>query len=112
MTNLPRDQHQDEGGGTTARATFKSDCEYCDEVLQTTTIEAMKDEGTTHLEAHEGSLLDAFAEKDRGKHCQNDCGYRFPVGSSEVAGFGCPNCGYDNFEEFAYRYLYWQIEYP
>lgn len=97
---------------TTAHATFKFDCDYCDEILQTTTIEAMRDHGTTHLEAHKDTLIEVFAEQSRGKHCQNDCGYRFPVGVDEVAGFDCPECGYDNFEAFSHRYLYWQIEHP
>lgn len=105
-------QYRNEENRTDAHVTFRFDCEYCDEVLQTTTVEAMKNHGTTHLEAHKGTLLDVFAGKSRGKHCRNDCGYHFPVGGGEVTGFDCPNCGYDNFTEFAHRYLYWQIEYP
>lgn len=116
MTNhIPqhdRDQHREKRNRTTAQETLKFDCEYCDEVLSATTAEAIKNQGTTHLEAHKDTLLEAFGEKTRGKHCQNDCGYVFVAGSEAVSGFGCPKCGYDNFEAFANRYIYWQIEYP
>lgn len=110
MTDQSR--NTEDRNGTTAHAAFRFDCEYCDETLQATTLEAMKDRGTTHLEAHTATLLEVLAEKDRGQHCQNDCGYIISGDGNEGAGFDCPNCGYDNFEEFAHRYLYWQIEYP
>lgn len=88
------------------------DCEYCEVVLEARTIDAMKERGTTHLETHKPTLFEIFADKSRGKQCQNECGYVFPVGGDQGTGFECPQCGYDNFEEFAHRYLYWQIEYP
>ena len=108
------DQH---GDGEARRRTIHRDaltfdCEHCEVVLETRTVAAMKDRGTTHLEAHKPALFDVFADKRRGKQCQNECGYEFPVGGDQGIGFECPKCGYDNFEKFARRYLYWQIEYP
>ena len=72
----------------------------------------MKDRGITHLEAHKPTLFEVFANKRRGKHCQNECGYVFPVGGDQGTGFECLQCGYENFEAFAHRYLYWRIDYP
>ncbi|NHN60402.1 MULTISPECIES: hypothetical protein [Halorussus] len=107
-------QEQDwgKGDGTTGDDPVTFDCEYCEVILQTQTIKAMKHWGTTHLEAHKPTLFEIFAGKSRGKQCQNDCEYEFPVGGDQATGFECPQCGYDNFEDFAHRYLYWQIDYP
>ncbi|MFC4451883.1 hypothetical protein [Halorussus aquaticus] len=100
----------DETTSTDDSTVIGFDCPFCEEELQTPTIEAIRDRGRTHLEIHRTDLLAEFANRERGKACQNDCGYVFPVGVDEVAGFECPECGYDNFEKFAHRYLYWQIE--
>lgn len=90
---------------------FAYDCEFCDETLRTETAEALKEQGTTHLEVHHyDDLLPAFAERWGGDGCRNDCGYAFPTAVGEVAGFDCPECGHDHFPSFARRYLYWQIE--
>lgn len=112
MTDLSsdHDQYVDETASSDASPVFEFDCGFCDEVLQTTTVEAIRDRGTTHLETHRNDLLAEFADRNRGKTCRNDCGHVFPVGVDEVAGFECRKCGYDNFDEFAHRYLYWQIE--
>lgn len=107
-----RRDEEEPGGETTGRARVTFDCEYCEEVVRTRTIAAMKDRATAHLETHRSAVLAAFADKERGKHCQNDCGYAFPVGGTRQGGFECPRCGHDNFEEFAHRYLYWRIDYP
>lgn len=104
------DQSVDETTSSDDSTVIEFDCEFCEEVVQTPTIEAMRDRGTTHLETHRNDLLGEFADRKRGKACQNDCGYVFPIGVDQVAGFDCRECGYDNFEEFAHRYLYWQIE--
>ena len=97
---------------TSGRDRFVFDCEHCEVVLQTRTIAAMKDRGAAHLEAHRPTLFEVFADKQRGKQCQNDCGFEFPVGGNQGIGFECPQCGCDNFEAFAHRYLYWRIDYP
>lgn len=102
---------QDTEGSPNVDTQFEFDCGYCTEVLQTMTLEAMQDQGMRHLESHKDALLEVFADKTRGKHCRNNCGYVFPVGRDEVAGFECPRCGHDNFEEFTHRYLYWQLNY-
>lgn len=102
----------DTGNKMSGQATVTFDCAFCEEILHAPTVEAMKDHGTAHLETHKDALLAVFAAKERGKDCQNGCGYVFPVGVDEVAGFDCPECGHDNFAAFAHRYLYWQIEYP
>lgn len=117
MTDGSRHQLNDEPPvkrettGCTDHDVVTFDCEYCEAVVRTATVETMKDRGLRHLETHKATLLAVFAERTRGKDCQNDCGYRFPTGN-RVTGFDCPNCGADNFEVFARRYLYWQLEYP
>lgn len=116
MTDHPcgpdNDHSKSETACTDAHTGFRFDCAFCDAVFQTSSVDAIQDRGTTHLETHRSDLLAVFANHDRGKGCQNDCGYVFPVGVEEVAGFECPTCGYDNFDAFAGRYLYWQIEQP
>lgn len=112
------DQHGDEEKSreTSGHDSVTFDCDHCEAVLRTGTITAMKDRGTTHLEAHKATLFEVFDDKRRGKHCQNECGYVFSAdgdhGSSHERRFECPQCGHDNFEAFAHRYLYWRIDYP
>ena len=97
--------------GGDAEVPFRWSCQHCETELKTETVEAMRDRGTAHLETHAGVLRGVFADKDRGTRCQNECGHVFSAGDDETAGFECPECGHENFEEFAHRYLYWQIEY-
>lgn len=86
------------------------DCPFCDDVVRSATAEAVKDRGERHLGDHRADLRTAFAELYGGERCDGDCGYVFPDGNGEVAGFECPDCGRDNFPPFVRRYLYWQIE--
>ena len=104
----------DERGRAEDRAdeTLTFDCEHCEMVVRTQSNAAMKTRGAAHLELHRAALFEVFAGKRRGKQCHNDCGYVFPVDCDEETGFTCPRCGYDNFEAFAHRYLYWKIDYP
>ncbi|WP_435179288.1 hypothetical protein [Halorussus sp. AFM4] len=104
------DRNAHEPERTDPSPAFEFDCEFCDEAFLSETVEAVRDRGATHLETHRDSLLTEFADRERGRECDNDCGYVFPVGVDEVAGFECRSCGHDNFESFAHRYLYWQIE--
>lgn len=90
---------------------FKLDCAFCDEILQTATIEAVKDQGETHLEDHhESKLVDAFTDMCGGTECRNGCGYVFPVDGSDVAGYDCPECGHDHCPAFIQQYIFWRIE--
>jgi hypothetical protein len=71
----------------------------------------LKEQGLTHLaDRHEDAFVETFAQKYGGVECRAGCGYEFPVGGDEVAGLECPDCGHDNFEHFATRYLFWEIE--
>ena len=105
-------------GGTaeTEYREFRFDCPYCDDAMQSTEAEAVKDRGHGHLEGHhDDELPSVFAETYGGEPCHNNCGYAFPVGVEEVSGlqsteFECPDCGFDNFSAFLRQYLYWQIE--
>ena len=106
------DRNADDSGRADPSSGFEFDCAFCDELFRSDTVEALRDRGTTHLETHRNRLLAAFADHERGRKCDNDCGYVFPVGVDEVAGFECRGCGYDNFEPFARRYLYGRIERP
>ena len=115
MTDPDRDRETDDrpdaAEPTDAPSGFRFDCEFCGETLRATTDEAIRDDGVAHLEAdHSADLRTAFAEEFGGSDCRNDCGYAFPVGVDEVAGFACPDCGHDHFRWFARRYLYWRIE--
>ncbi|MFC4552062.1 MULTISPECIES: hypothetical protein [Halorussus] len=90
---------------------FQLDCAFCDTVIRDATSERVKGRSRTHLEdEHRDELLAEFATTFRGKKCQNGCGYVYPVGVDEVAGYDCPDCGHDHFSSFVQQYLYWQIE--
>lgn len=92
-------------------AGFQFDCEFCDRTVEAGTVESLKKRGKRHLtDEHDTELAGAFAETVGGEPCRNDCGYVFPVGVDEVAGFECPTCGHDNLPPFLERYLYWRIE--
>lgn len=90
---------------------FRFDCEFCEDTISATTVEALKGRGRSHLEAnHRTELAEPFAEARAGEPCENDCGYVFPDALDDVAGFECPECGHDHFPAFLERYLYWRIE--
>lgn len=105
------DRSDSRAGSDAAYDAFRFDCTFCEEVFQSDSAERLKDRSRAHLETHEDAeLLPAFADTYGGNDCRDDCGYVFPVGVEEVSGFDCPNCGHDNFQSFAERYLYWEIE--
>lgn len=90
---------------------FAFDCEFCETSVRAESVEAVKDRGTTHLETHHREdLTEPFVGQMAGEQCREGCGYTFPVGVAEVAGFECPNCDHDHFPSFLKRYLYWRIE--
>lgn len=90
---------------------FRFDCDLCDETFRAATVEPLKATGRDHLDGdHDSELAEEFGEIYGGEPCRNDCGYVFPADAEEVAGFDCPECGHDNFSEFADRYLFWKIE--
>ncbi len=104
------DLNSDERGHDGTSTTYQLACGYCDEVLQTETIDGMYDRGTVHLEDHRNDLLKLFAGNPQQKHCGNDCGYVFSASADSVDGFECPECAYDNFDSFARQHLYWEME--
>ncbi|NHN57617.1 MULTISPECIES: hypothetical protein [Halorussus] len=85
-------------------------CIFCDTVIENDVADGVKDDARTHLEDHRTDLEDVFSLAFGGTNCHNDCGYVFPVGVDEVAGFDCPECGHDNFPSFVQQYIYWRIE--
>lgn len=89
--------------------TFRLDCPFCDEVIESEMVDTVKDHGTDHLqERHDLALASVFAKTNGSNRCRN-CGSSFSV-EDGVEGFECPNCEHDNFRPLVQRYLYWQIE--
>ncbi len=90
---------------------FRFDCTFCETVVGAATSGTLNDRATTHVDAdHRDGLREAFAATYGGTACENDCGYVFPPGVAEVAGFDRPGCRHDHFDAFARRYVYWRIE--
>lgn len=89
--------------------TFRLDCPFCNEVIESETVDTVKDNGAVHLEEHHDTALTSVLAKTNGNNEYHDCGSNFSVEDS-VEGFECPDCGYDNFQPLVQQYLYWQIE--
>lgn len=89
---------------------FQFDCQFCDEVIESDTVDSVKDRGSSHLEArHDTALAPVFTEMYDIDEC-HDCGTAFAVDGGGVEEFDCPECGSDDFQPLVQRYLYWQIE--
>ncbi|KZN22718.1 hypothetical protein A4G99_18340 [Haladaptatus sp. R4] len=104
------DQHSGEKIHDDTSITYHFVCEFCDEVLETESIDGMYDRGTAHLEDHRNDLLVSFVDGPRRNRCENDCGCVLPIVRDDVDGFECPDCGHDNFGSLARRHLYWEME--
>lgn len=90
---------------------FHFDCAFCDVVVETDAVEAVKADASDHLEDHHcAELEEVFAIAFGDRRCRNDCGYVFPERPAEIEGFDCPACGHDNFPAFVEQYVYWRIE--
>ncbi|WP_137285088.1 hypothetical protein [Halorussus salinisoli] len=89
---------------------FRFDCAYCDELVVTDTVDAVKREAKAHLETHRTELKEVFTVAFGGTNCYNDCGFVFPEEVDDEVGFDCPACGHDNFPPFVHQYVYWRIE--
>lgn len=90
---------------------WRSDCDFCGETIEADTVGKAKESGKAHLEENHFDEFEAlFRERYSGEDCRNGCGYSYPVGVEEVAGFECLDCGYDHFQEFANEYVFWHIE--
>lgn len=89
---------------------FQLDCSFCDEVIESESVEAVKDRGSSHLEdRHDTQLLTVFTGKHGIDECR-DCGSAFRTDGGGVEKLECSDCGHDNFQPLVRRYLYWQIE--
>lgn len=89
---------------------FRLDCSFCDEVIESETVDTVKDYGRTHLEdRHDTALTSFLAETYDIEEC-GDCESAFATDGNGVERFECPDCGYDNYQSLVQRYLYWQIE--
>lgn len=91
---------------------YRYTCDFCDDAVEADTIGDVQQRGQTHLaENHHGHFEFLFAQKFGGQECLNECGYHYPTTDTDV-GFECPNCGHDNFPEFASRHVWWHVEAP
>ena len=78
--------------------------------IEGSTLNEVQQRGRDHLEdQHYAAFEQVFVDRISGKSCFDDCGYTFP-GDAEDTGFECPNCGHDNFPEFADRHVWWRAE--
>lgn len=75
--------------------------------MDASSVERVTSQGTNHLERQHSDELEAVFEDKYDWTCQGDCDHKF---SNEDTGFDCPRCGYDNFSDFADRYVWWQIQ--
>ncbi|UPV74794.1 hypothetical protein M0R89_01685 [Halorussus limi] len=89
---------------------FRFECAYCDELVVSESVDAVKANAEAHLEAHRDEMRDVFTVAFGGTDCQNECGYVFPEDVDEEVGFECRACGHDNFPPFVTQYVYWRIE--
>lgn len=89
---------------------FQLDCSFCDEVIESESVDTVKDRGSSHLEdRHDTELLAVFTGMRATDECDN-CGAAFAADNDDVEEFDCPDCRYDNLQPLVRRYLYWQIE--
>ena len=96
---------------TKSPTTYLHSCTFCDTTLRGATLEEVQEAGRIHLkEQHYRDFNGVFREKFGGKECFDGCGYTYPGDENSDVGFECPNCGYDNFHEFAERHIWWQAK--
>ena len=95
----------------TESTTYLHNCTFCETTIAGATLEEVQEAGRIHLEEqHYRDFTNVFREKFGGKGCFDDCGYTYAGGGDPDAGFECPNCGYDNFYEFAERHIWWRAK--
>lgn len=88
---------------------FQLDCSFCDEVIESETVDTVKDSGRSHLgNRHDTALTSVLIETYGTDEC-HDCGADFATDGGDEE-FECPDFGYDNFQSLVERYLYWEIE--
>ena len=90
------------------RTVYRHSCKFCDSNVDAESIEDITRQGRAHLEEQHFGELEAMFEDEYDWTCQGDCSNEFPVGDD--TGFDCPECGHDNFPDFADRYVWWQIQ--
>ncbi len=110
MTDLPYSFDSDRVVQEREDSGYRFDCEFCATTVQSATADGIKHHGTSHLTSHRAQLVDAYADRTKRMHCENDCGNVLVVADDRTPEFECVTCGYDNFEAVAGRYLYWRIE--
>ena len=96
---------------TDSASAYLHHCDFCDVTIEGSTLDEVQQRGREHLENdHYAAFEEVFVDQISGKACLDDCGYTFPAESANEVGFECPNCGYDNFAEFADRHIWWRAE--
>lgn len=92
---------------------FRHECEFCDETLEASTLDAVQETGRTHLKTqHRDEFQTVFVDRVAGRPCLNGCGHSFPRNPDpdNDIGFACQNCDHDHFSEIADRYIWWRVE--
>lgn len=89
---------------------FRLDCSFCDEVIESETVDTVKQHGRTHLEDRHDTALPSFLAAAYDIDECGGCESTFATDGEGAERFECPDCGYDNFRPLVRRYLYWQIE--
>lgn len=72
---------------------FRLDCSFCDEVIESESVDTVKDRGSSYLEdRHDTELLAVFTGMRDTDECR-DCGATFATDGDDVKEFECPDCG-------------------